>query len=711
MGKRLSQLNQINQIDDNYYLLVDKETESESKKIQFKNIKALIGNNGSSVTVDPNYDPKSENAQSGIAVAEALSDKVTVYKGIDISMPPMAEFIIVEEEFNGVGILLPYKEGDIYINTDEDCAYQCVSVDSGTNGGNRCTFKRLNNRVDQIYDSESYNAQSGKAVSQAIANIEISGGGSNLTVVSTLQEFKTAIANNCSPIMFKEGIEIILGETIVLPANTVLIGNNVKIKRANGYDGNLLSLREDCKVSDLKIDGNRENTVSPTWDNTIEISTRARCVIENVVIENGNECIICYGDDVIVKHCQITNCGNSAIHFSGANRTRVENCTIIGTNKKSGMGHDEGAIIWSNSCDYVTCTDNYIEDAKSAFGAIDQDKNSHLKIIGNTAKNCQRAIFSKFTGLTNEAVPTNIIISNNHFISCDGLTSEAGIEIHNTNAEQGRKVKNVIISDNILENCGMYLKGLENLVVTNNITIGGKITVLFSPKAIIMNNNVNNWTNSGIYVADSKYANISNNFVRCTEYCVYLSRSPFSIISKNFIRQQLSSSGSNLLRKLNSNGTTIEGNKMVLYAGNCVNVQNGDIVTNNHIDCANTDSIAIRIYGGVTGAIAEKNLTNGTFAISNPLNGFAGNNFALPETEFLSVTFTLTNITTNGIAKVLNGDTYTCTLTANEGYSLPETISVTIGTDVITNFTYNASTGEIVIPNVTGAVTITAEGV
>ena len=165
----------------------------------------------------------------------------------------------------------------------------------------------------------------------------------------------------------------------------------------------------------------------------------------------------------------------------------------------------------------------------------------------------------------------------------------------------------------------------------------------------------------------------------------------------------------NLINKLRSNGSKIESNNMFIYAGNCLTAQNGDIVTNNHIDCAKTDSVAIRICGGVTGAIADKNLTNGTFAISNPTNGFAGNNFTLPETEFLDVTFALTNITTNGIAKVLSGDDYTCTLTASSG-SLPSTISVIMGETATTNFTYNSGSGEVVIPNVTGALTITAGG-
>ena len=556
--------------------------------------------------------------------------------------------------------------------------------------------------VDQIFDPESKNAQSGKAVAQAIAN-----GENNL--ITSLAELNSAISGGISPISFSPEADIEISSTLYFPANTVILGNGATIKRANGFNGKLISLKDDCKLSNLKIDGNRENVASPTWDNTIEISTLARCVIENVVIEHGNEAIICYGDDVVVRHCQIINCGGNGIHFSGGNRTRVENCTIIGANKKLGMGHEGGCISWSMACNYVICQNNYLEDALSGLGYIQWHEASHLKIVGNTVKNCQKAIFSEWTGLKDEVVPSNILIANNHFISCGGYAS--GILISNANPNENRKAKNITISNNILEDTSIKIRGAKDLVVSDNVIVGGHIFIQYSPETIISNNNINANYVAGIEFQWSRRVKIINNIVRAMPYCVYLSDCPFSIISGNHCAQHLGTPSGNNIYKQGSNGTTIENNQLFIYLGNGINASNGDIVSNNRIDCANTDIIAIRIWGGVTGAIAEKNLTNGTFAISNPTNGFAGNNYQLPETEFLSVTFTLTNITTNGIAKVLNGDNYTCTLTASSGYSLPNTITVTMGETITTNYTYNKSTGEVVIPNVTGAVTITAGGI
>ena len=76
------------------------------------------------------------------------------------------------------------------------------------------------------------------------------------------------------------------------------------------------------------------------------------------------------------------------------------------------------------------------------------------------------------------------------------------------------------------------------------------------------------------------------------------------------------------------------------------------------------------------------------------------------------VTFNGTNVTSDGAAKATAGSDYTATLTAAEGYALPETITVKCGeTDAV--HTYNSTTGELKISaaNITGDITITAEGV
>jgi len=89
--------------------------------------------------VDQEYNSESENAQSGKAVEEAVRDKVTAYKGDEISIPIDAPFVF---EFDEVK---PFKEGDIYINTDEEKIYRCIKVATSDDGNKSYTFVNVEN--------------------------------------------------------------------------------------------------------------------------------------------------------------------------------------------------------------------------------------------------------------------------------------------------------------------------------------------------------------------------------------------------------------------------------------------------------------------------------------------------------------------------------------------------------------------------------------
>ena len=83
------------------------------------------------------------------------------------------------------------------------------------------------------------------------------------------------------------------------------------------------------------------------------------------------------------------------------------------------------------------------------------------------------------------------------------------------------------------------------------------------------------------------------------------------------------------------------------------------------------------------------------------------------EVQTHSVTYTLTHVTAaEQPTAVVDGETLTATLTAESGYELPETITVTMGgTDLASGYTYSKETGTVTVPNVTGDVVITVSGV
>ena len=76
-----------------------------------------------------------------------------------------------------------------------------------------------------------------------------------------------------------------------------------------------------------------------------------------------------------------------------------------------------------------------------------------------------------------------------------------------------------------------------------------------------------------------------------------------------------------------------------------------------------------------------------------------------------SITYALTNAASSNTVSIVNdGDSYTTTLSANSGYAL-SSVTVTMGGIDITDSIYNADTGTVSIPAVTGNVVITAAAV
>lgn len=118
-----------------------------------------------SATVDQTYNPESENAQSGKAVAEAVSDKPTIYKGTD--------FFIVDPTVPRLATAcqgtVPYKIGDLYFNTNEKRYYIFTNVEYKNEFHiTNVEYEGLNYPISGVFDAESGFPQSGKAVKEAI---------------------------------------------------------------------------------------------------------------------------------------------------------------------------------------------------------------------------------------------------------------------------------------------------------------------------------------------------------------------------------------------------------------------------------------------------------------------------------------------------------------------------------------------------------------
>lgn len=81
-----------------------------------------------------------------------------------------------------------------------------------------------------------------------------------------------------------------------------------------------------------------------------------------------------------------------------------------------------------------------------------------------------------------------------------------------------------------------------------------------------------------------------------------------------------------------------------------------------------------------------------------------------PSHATYTVSVHMTGLTFTGAASATHGTNYTATITPASGYTLPSTVSVTIGGNNYTGHTWNSSTGALTIPgaDIIGAIVVTA---
>lgn len=109
-------------------------------------------------------------------------------------------------------------------------------------------------------------------------------------------------------------------------------------------------------------------------------------------------------------------------------------------------------------------------------------------------------------------------------------------------------------------------------------------------------------------------------------------------------------------------------------------------------------------------AIERQNITTTTLTVTkngtyNAPSGTAYNKVEVNVPNHWAVSTSLTNSTATGDTVIYDGGTATVTLTADEGYVLPASVTVVGATH-----TYDATTGEVGLSVPTGDVTITAAG-
>lgn len=442
-------------------------------------------------------------------------------------------------------------------------------------------------------------------------------------VVTNSTELNLALSNGKNVIVIKKNADISVSSTIMIPEGTMLIGYGAKLTRAVGFQDAMLRLAANCHIVGLTINGNRTAMASPTWDTTTEIRVAlGKCVIDDITIIDGNEAIVVYGDDVIIRGCKITNCGGNGIHFSGANRTNVENCTIIGTNKVVGMGHEDGCIIWSNLCENTTCTNNYLKDGLSGFGSLDSIDNSNITLANNTIVNMINHAIDIVAPADNAA--DNIVITGNR------IYNSKMVSVKNVSTTPTSITEQVIISNNILIDTYLDIRNVNNIIVSGNV-IRRSIIDLSDELSGIQIIRTNNICITGNIIENYKYSLYPDDFTTGI--------SIGNNIFKNFGRYGLNlawivnaSTNNNKFINDSADLSAVSGIIPIIVGKNCLAIGNtikmnncqrgmqintgGKAFNNRIITVSGTPSILIG--GGVTDAVAKFNI------IDQPITNSAG---------------------------------------------------------------------------------------
>ena len=264
------------------------------------------------------------------------------------------------------------------------------------------------------------------------------------------------------------------------------------MRMANNYI--LIDLTENASIEDVVIEGGREDVPygRTHWEVAKCVSSNAtNAYVKNCVINNSvGDAIVTFGLDCLVEHNIIQHCGSNGLHFSGCNTVIVKDNYIFDTNLNPLTGHNEGAITYSNVIQNIFIENNVFDTCLTGIGCIRSADNCKSIIANNVFMNFrEHGIEGVGTGNGNSYTEASdplrdfSIIGNRFYATQDDIwTFEQGYQrtpIGTQGDATGYGIylkdgadggwENVLISNNILHDCGIYVGRCTIGLVSNNI--------------------------------------------------------------------------------------------------------------------------------------------------------------------------------------------------------------------------------------------------
>lgn len=376
----------------------------------------------------------------------------------------------------------------------------------------------------------------------------------------------------------------------------------------------------DAVVRDLTIDGNKIASAFAQWDTHEEIRVAGdRGLVTNCYLYDcTSEGVTVFGCDYArVEHTMILRADGNGIHFSAANHPTIHACTIIDVNIDPTLGHQDGAICWSNLITDATISDCYLDTGISGIGSIDSGEpgntNSHVTVTGCTIRNMTS--YAIDTGGSEAATdnPTALVFVGNRIY--DSVDVYFG-----TNANPAWRTRNIVFSGNYVENTRFITSYAEGPVITGNVFVQTDATVrplLYTANtygALISGNRFYNASEYAIRSWTDIDITISNNQVLgAAKHCL-LAEYTTNLICANNLLKDSRQEGASYGAYIHGTSFSVTGNTFIAAPGLALTGQQllviggtaRGIIDGNRFEC-NAGSVAGGINVGSTGGVTVSN--------------------------------------------------------------------------------------------------------
>lgn len=295
-------------------------------------------------------------------------------------------------------------------------------------------------------------------------------------------------------IVEKSGYKLTLYASMSLLNNQIISFSGAEIFTSS-YQ--ISAVQPNVRIDNLMLDGNKDgNMLDNRWEFSGELYLQSENgKFMNLSINNSiGESLNLFGNNPLLRNITITNSNGNGIHLGTNNRytidnVRIENVNLLAMQEDYSLGHEGGAIAFSDNVHGGLVHNVYVENALAVVGGINGEDDSDNNYDKLTGINCKKAIEIKQVFGGNKL--KDIQISNSKFINCSKLEISSNLTTPVYNAARNIRLRNVD-----LINTSLLIANVDSLYLD---------WILFSASSIenminldfVYNSTVNNLKMSG----------------------------------------------------------------------------------------------------------------------------------------------------------------------------------------------------------------------